>query len=95
MLRIFSCNSSKMAHLEDVVRLQESWHVARCLKRFTTLSTNDRVIIFGVGGWRGGGEGMGNFARHRHRHMQVQSLFEPVLTLCSEFSLVTCHRWCI
>ena len=54
MLRIFSCNSSKMAHLEDVVRLQESWHVARCLKRFTTLSTNDRVIIFGVGGGKGG-----------------------------------------
>ena len=51
-----------MAHLEDVVRLQESWHVARCLKRFTTLSTNDRVIIFGVGRgvggrWGGGGGG--------------------------------------
>ena len=28
--------------------------VASCLKRFIALSTNDRVIIFGVGG---GGEG--------------------------------------
>ena len=70
MLRIFSCNLSQMAHLEDVVTLQTvgtlqdawHWHVARCLKRFTTLSTNDRVIIFGVGGkvgGGGGGEGVG------------------------------------
>ena len=62
MLRIFSCDL-KLARLEDVVTLQDSWHVARCLKRFTTLSTDDRVIIFGgewgsVGGevgWGGGG----------------------------------------
>ena len=65
-----------MAQLEDVVRLQESWHVARCLKRFTTLSTNDRVIIFGVGGWGGevGGKvgwGRGWETFVRHRHMQV------------------------
>ena len=75
MLRIFSCNLSQMAHLEDVVTLQivgtlqDAWHVARCLKRFTTLSTNDRVIIFGVGGkvgWgRGWGRGWGEtFVRH-------------------------------
>ena len=71
MLQIFSRNLSKMAHLEDVVTLQDSWHVARCLarhvarclKRFTALSTNDRVIIFGVGGWGGrwGGGGVGYF----------------------------------
>ena len=81
MLRIFSCNLSKMAHLEDVVRLQDSWHVAawhvaRCLKRFTTLSTNDRVIIFGVGGWGGrwgGGEVGGTFVRHRHMQLVTRS----------------------
>ena len=97
-------------HLEDAVRLQESWHVARCLKRFTTLSTNDRVIIFRVGGKVGGRRGkeggrgrVGNFCpTQAHAACDTllmrcselfQSLFEPVLTLCSEFCLVTCHRW--
>ena len=73
MLRIFSCDL-KLARLEDVVTLQDSWHVARCLKRFTTLSTDDRVIIFGgewgwVGGGRWGGEEVvvGNFCMtHNH-----------------------------
>ena len=40
MLRIFSGNLSKMAHLEDVVRLQESWHVARCLASCKMLETD-------------------------------------------------------
>ena len=59
MLRIFSCDL-KLARLEDVVTLQDSWHLARCLKRFTTLSTDDRVIIFG-GEWGSvaGGGGVG------------------------------------
>ena len=35
---------------EMVGRLQDAWHVARCSKHFTTLSTNDCVIIFWVGG---------------------------------------------
>ena len=39
--------------------LQDAWHVARCLKRFTTLSTNDRVIVFWGGGERGVGLGGG------------------------------------
>ena len=101
MLRISSCNLSKVARLEDVVRLQESWHVARCLNRFTTWSTIDRVIIFGVKG--AGGTGWETFVRHRHMQLVTrswcsalnffQSLFEPVLTLCSEFSLVTRQRW--
>ena len=54
MLQNFSCNLSQMAHFEDgVMLLKDSWHVARCLTRLTTLSTNYRVIIFGVGrgGW--------------------------------------------
>ena len=33
LLRIFSCNL-KLARLEDVVTLQDSWHVARCLSRW-------------------------------------------------------------
>ena len=49
LLRIFSCNL-KLARLEDVVTLQGSWLVARCLKGFATLSMNERVIILGVGG---------------------------------------------
>ena len=49
---------------------------SRCLKRFTALSTNDRVIIFGVGrggGGEGGGEGGwgGRETFVRHRHMQL------------------------
>ena len=53
--------------------LQDSWHVARCLKRFATLSTDDRVIIFwGEWGWVGGRWGgeevvVGNFCMtHNH-----------------------------
>ena len=61
MLRSFSCNSSKMAHLEDVVRLQESWHVARCLARCKMLETFHNIVdecpcdYF----WGGGGVGEG------------------------------------
>ena len=65
MLRTFSCNLQMMGHLEDVVTLQASWHAARCLKGFTTLSIHDRVINF-LGGGRGVGGKVG---------------FEPVLTL--------------
>ena len=60
-----------------------------------------------MGGKVGLGEGVGNFCPTqagwgagcgmlfmlRLRNMQVQSLFEPVLTPCSKFSLVTCHTW--
>ena len=77
-----------MAQLEDVVRLQESWHVARCLKRFTTLSTNDRVIILGWGGGGGGeggvGEGVGNFCP-----TQAHAGCDTLLMLCSELFPVT------
>ena len=44
MLRIFSCNSSQMAHLEDVVTLQDSWHVARCLARCKMLEAFHNII---------------------------------------------------
>ena len=81
-----------MAHLEDAVRLQESWHVARCLKRFTTLSTNDRVIIFRVGGKVGGkeggrrvgGDGVGNFCP-----TQAHAACDTLLMRCSELFPVT------
>ena len=58
---------------EIVGTLQDAWHVAKCLKRFTTLSTNDRVIIFGVGGWGegGGGGGGGKLLSDTRRHMQL------------------------
>ena len=109
MLRIFSCNSSKMAHLEDVVTLQDSWHVARCLARCKMLETFHNIVdkwpcdYFWGGGRRVGGTGWETLVGRRHMQLVTrswcsalnffQSLFEPVLTLCSEFSLVTCQRW--
>ena len=65
MLRIFSCNLSMMAHLEDVVSLQDSWHVARCLARCKMLETFHNIVDEwpgdycwggGVGGKVGWGE---------------------------------------
>ena len=67
MLRIFFCNLSKMAHLEDVVTLQGSWHVARCLARCKMLETFHNIVdegpcdyfwgggVGGKVGWGGGG----------------------------------------
>ena len=51
-------------------------------------SQSTRSRVRQPGPW---GRGWETFVRHRH--MQVQSLFEPVLTLFSESSLVTCQRW--
>ena len=43
MLRIFSCNL-KLARLEDVVTLQDSWHVARCLARCKMMETFHNIV---------------------------------------------------
>ena len=79
MLRIFSCNLSKMAHLEDVVTLQDSWHVARCLARCKMLEMFHNIVderpcdYFwgGGGGGKGGVGGRWGETLVRHRHMQV------------------------
>ena len=105
MLRIFSCNSSHVAHLEDVVTLKDSWHVARCLASCRMLETFRNIVDeWPCDYFWGGGEVGGKLLSDTRRHMQLvtrswcsalnffQSLFEPVLTLCSEFSLVTCQR---
>ena len=69
---------------KKVGTLQDAWHVARCLKRFTTWSTIDRVIIFGVGGREGGGDGVGNFCP-----TQAHAARDTLLMLCSELFSVT------
>ena len=40
----FFRNSSQVAHLEDVVTLQDSWHVARCLARCKVLETFHYIV---------------------------------------------------
>ena len=83
-----------MSHLEDVVTLQGSWHVARCLARCKmleniTLSANDRVIIFGVGGWGGSCGWGGRRGETFVRHTQAHAACDTLLMLCSELFPVT------
>ena len=97
MLWIFSCNSSKMAHLEAVVTLQGSWHVARCLARCKMLETFHNIVddwpcdhVWGGGWGEGGCMGMTGWETFvRHRHMQLVSACDTLLMLCSELFPIT------
>ena len=69
-----------MAHLEDVVTLQDSWHVARCLARCKVLETFHDIVdelpcdYFWGGGEGGvGGRGWETFVRHRHMQLVTRS----------------------
>ena len=44
MLQIFSCNLYMMARSKDVVTLQDSWQVARCLARCKMLETFHNIV---------------------------------------------------